>query len=673
MGVNLRLDRAAWWAAALLLCACPSDDSAPPAPVEDYDSGLPPFLDAGRSDGGNRDGGDSAADAAPSLGPLIELLEPTVDSIVVGSTLNARCHVERNPEGEPVDPASVKVALYADDTATAFVTQVANSTGEADVFTADISLVAAPHGRVRVECSADDVTTGKHHNSSSLSVLVDRGPSISFLSPAEDGFVKGDVSEGEDARIRFKVEPQSLSDDDTGAAIDDIAVTVNGKAIASIEESSTEEYVYSFGLDFGDDSFFTVVPNTLSVRVDARNVRMPAGSASTILSVGVDGDGPEITVRAPLGVGGVNPIVSGKVDVVLEIKDELAGVDPTSVAMTISGRTYPVDALGNGRYGSTFEVGEFPNTADLTLNFTAKDKNGISTKASQIVRIDDQPPWVSLMPHLVRELSVKAPPTPNECSGAFDPLGDAPDDGQIISKAVRLRALAWDRARRVSGQQILHYAMVDPESVDIVVQHDPGVPLLINSRGIPGGPCDAINLQPAGGATAPVVIELDALTPAGTAPLGLDPVVVGPNTIEWESNLADEPNVVGQCSPKGGTPPTLLCSNPYMTRMIKHTVPGNFAVVFGINFQASSICTGDFYSTPTPGPLCMVAQARDTAGNSSFSAPLRLCAEYPDGEDNVETCPDGVLDGITCTDGCILPANFGPNASDRMPSVIRID
>lgn len=61
------------------------------------------------------------------------------------------------------------------------------------------------------------------------------------------------------------------------------------------------------------------------------------------------------------------------------------------------------------------------------------------------------------------------------------------------------------------------------------------------------------------------------------------------------------------------------------------------------------------------------------AGNSSFSVPIRLCVEYADGEDSVVTCPPGVRDGITCTDGCVLPASFGSDAPDRMPPVVNVN
>jgi hypothetical protein len=671
MGVKLGSNRAAWWGAALLLCACTGGGGAPPAPVEDpdMDATTSPRPDAGRNDGGNRDGGgDGASEAgadsggaeageagALELGPLLELLEPEPDSVVTGSTVGVRCRAERNPDGELVNPSSVKVALYLDDEVTPFATQVARSTSEADVFNAEVSLAEAPHGAIRIECSADDVAQQKHHSNLSIDALVDRGPRITFLIPVEGSFVQADVSDGEDVRVRFKVEPQPLHADDPGAEIDEIDVAVGGKPFAAIEQSSTEEHVYSFGLDFGDKAMFTVVPDTLSVRVDARNARTPSAASSESIAVGVDGDGPTIVVRAPVGVGGAEPIVSGKVDVLLEIKDALAGVEPSTVEMTIGSRSYPVESLGNNLYASTFEIGEFPGTSDLTLNFIAYDKLAIQTTGSQGVRIDDQPPWLSLMPPLVRELVPRTEPTPDECSGAFDPLGDAPNDGQTVFKAMRLRALAWDRARQVSGQGLLHYSMVDQTSVDLVVQHDTSVPLLINSRGVAGAPCDAVNLQPAGG-NAPVVIELDPMLPAGAAPVA--------------GSLASEPNVTGLCVGKSGSPPAELCFNPEMTRIIKHAVPGAFPVVYGVNVT-SSICTGDYYSNPTPGPLCMLAQARDNAGNASFSWPIRLCVEYADGEDNVVTCPSGVLDDVTCTDGCELPAAFGPNASDRMPTVLQ--
>jgi hypothetical protein len=133
-------------------------------------------------------------------------------------------------------------------------------------------------------------------------------------------------------------------------------------------------------------------------------------------------------------------------------------------------------------------------------------------------------------------------------------------------------------------------------------------------------------------------------------------------------NLATEPSAVGACigSISGQCIPNTLGNDTTMTRIIRHSAPGNHPVVFADSPAPSgSRSTGTDYVSADPGWQCLVAAAKDNAGNFAFSAPLRVCLEF----DGV-TCDSTPPASLTCTDGCVIPAQFLRDAADRMPRLI---
>jgi hypothetical protein len=667
--------------------ACGDGGGAKPAPQDPFDDGTD--MDAGKPlDAGRRD---AAADAGPVLGPLIEVLspvetdDPASADIVVGSTLTVRCSVKRNPKGELVDTKSVKVTIYAGDETKAAISQVATSTSEAEVFQAEnINLVNVPHGVIRVECTASDVATKVQTSSVGAYTLYDQGPKISFLDPMDKGYVSvGKGDKGTDVVIRFKVEPQPLGDDDDdGAAIGEIKASVAGKVIPAIEPSTTEEDVYTFPIDFSDTQFFSAIPKTLSVRIDATNSRKPKPRTATAnLAVGVDSEGPVITVKSPARVANQDPVVSGKVDILLEVKDTLAGVNATSVQIQIQKNAegpgtpgndfYQAQPLGDGTYSVSFETGTYSGRPRITITLLAKDNVGIATESSLTVDVDTVPPWISLDAPTVREFKLG---TPNLCSGAFDPLGDAVNEGVVVGDAYRVRALIWDRPLTASMQTSSRYAMIDNASVRLYIQHNVSVPLLIDSDGDPNHECDKINVNVANSAQAPTAIVLSPVKTAGTAVpagywVGADPSYTFQEDMSGEPSVED-PNVPSSYICHSITAsfgnPKPISPDTTMTRVIKHVVPGNYEVVYADSPTASGTrSTGvDYY--PPPGWACLVAAAKDNAGNAAFSPPMRVCAQRMG-----VTCESTPPPSITCTDGCVIPSKFARDAPNAMPRVLQ--
>jgi hypothetical protein len=682
MGGMLRTNLVRLYAVTALVAtgAC-GDGGAKPAPIDGLDE-----MDGGGIGTGMRDASrrDSSVDAGPVLGPLIEVVspeetdDPASSAVVSGSSLTVRCSIKKNPKGEDVNPKSAKVAIYANDEAQPVLSQVAASTSDEEVFQAEnISLAEVPHGTIRVECSASDLATKVQTSATSIYTLYDQGPKITFLEPMDKGFVSvGKGDKGTDVVVRFKVEPRPLSDDDDGAELAEVKASVGGKPVPAIEPSTSEENVYSFPLDFNDTEFFSAVPKTLSVRIDATNSRKPTARSSVAnLAVGVDSEGPTITVRSPVRVGGLDPVVSGKVDLVMDVKDALAGVNASTVQIQIQKNGtgagapgsdfYQAQALGDGVFTVSFETGTYSGRPRITITLLAKDNVGIATESSLTVDVDTVPPWISLDPPTVRELTLKAPM--NECSGPFDPLGDAVNEGVVIGDTYRVRALIWDRPLTATNQTSSRYAMIDNTSAKLYIQHSTNVPLLIDSDGDANHECDKINTSVENTALAPTAIMLAPVRTAGTAPASGTWVQVTPSTFQFQVDMTADPSVVGMCT---STPATLegpkpISSDTTMTRVIKHRVPGNNDVVYADSPAVSgSRVTGSDYNPP-PGWACLVATAKDNAGNFGFSPPMRVCAERLG-----VTCEATPPPSITCTDGCVIPAKFLPGATGAMPRVI---
>lgn len=693
---------------AMMVSAC-SDGGAPPAPLPG-DDGDDERMDAtvrdarvaeGGADGGEAgaDGGEAGAgDASLSaLGPLMKVLSPvsTEDpdsaNVVVGASMKVICQALRNPAGELVNPGSVKVNLYEDGKSKVLITQVATSTTTAGVFEADVSLKDIPHGKVRVECVASDTSTTPLTAAVDITALYDKGPEITFLSPA-GGYVAAGTDSGEDVRVRFKVAPRALGTSvDVGATVKSIAVTVGGKAIPAPSRSTTEDDVYSFGVDFNDTALFSVVPDTLNVRVNAETGRLTGTNAAVAtLSVGVDSVGPVITVRAPARVGGLDPVVSGKVDVVLEVTDALAGVEPTSVELRIEKleggkQAYPT-SLGTtaGQFVASFDTGSFPGLPSLAVTLVARDKVGIETQSNLSIDIDTVAPWISLDPYPVREIANVS--GTDQCSGAFDPLGDAVNEGVpavdpvsgLPAQGYRPRALIWDRPLTIAGVPNVRHAMINTSTARLYIQHNTDVPLLIDSDNDPNHECDRIELSTGNTDKAPVTLLLSPILPQGTAfPAGS---WQGPNfVLDFDSAPSARSPSTNQpiCTSISPTFPgpapltgtTVPQGNPnVMSRIIRHTATGALPVVYAYSPVAAAndpSLTGKYYPVPRAGWACLVAVAEDNARNFAFSEPMRVCTEYG----GAAACGP-VPPSLTCTDGCVIPERFKRSAAG-MPSFLR--
>jgi hypothetical protein len=666
-----------------LLAACGGDGGAQAAPIgREEDSGTPTVTP---KDAGAADAKADAASVSNPNGPVLSVVTPTPtddpssSDVISASAISVRCEVRKNPKGEIVDPTSVKVSIYQGEMTKAVLTQKATATGEADLYEAqNINLSDVAHGTIRIECEAADLGSKVERSMQSITTLLDKGPAIAFLSPMEKGYVSAARklgSQGIDVSIRFRVSPQPLGEDDPGAAVTEVKAMVAGKQVPKIEPSTVEKDVYTFSLNFEDKTFFTVIPPSLSIRIEATNARSMPRVSSAVLNVGVDAVGPVITVKQPLGSGGGLPVVSGKVDVILTVSDALAGVKNDSVEVRIATDvpnmpvTYIASQISPGTYAASFETGRFPNRAILNISLAATDQVGIETITSMNVDVDSVPPWISLDPPNVREYYPKAQAGP-QCTGSFDPLGALDPSGSymgmvndldVIAKAFRPAALLWDRPLSIPNV-VSTVALIDVTTPKFYIQHNTSVPLLIDSDQDANHECDRINTSTEDTSKAPAALVLSALAPVGVAyPAGN---WVAPNS--FVEDLTTAPSVEGLChtTPPGVYPGQApLAVDTVLRRIIRHTVQGGAPVVFVNNPAASGLrSTGLDYQGAQPGWACLAATAKDRAGNSAFSPPLRVCFKF-DGETCTSPPP-------TCTDGCVIPALFSATAEGRMNTVL---
>lgn len=686
MGGKLSMKRVRLLGVAALLAAQGCGDSgAMPAPLGDVPD-VVDDMDAGPRDASVRR--DAGGDAGTVLGPLIEVTSPTAtddassEDVVTGSTLTVRCSIAKNPKGEAVDPKTTKVSIYAGNDTKAAITQVATSTSESDIFQAEnISLADLAHGVIRIECSGSDVATKVQSSAASIWTLYDAGPKITFINPRENGFVSvGDGKMGTDVVVRFKVEPQLLADEDEGGAIANVAASVGGKPIDTIEASTTEADTYSFPLDFSDTSLFTAIPKTLSLRVDASNKRRPkARMTSATLAVGVDSEGPTITVTKPARVGGQDPVVSGKVDVIMEIKDALAGVNNDTVEIRVEklggGKdTYRATSQGMGTFAASFETGSYPGLPSLNVTLVARDNVGIETTSNLSIDIDTVAPWLTLDAPTVREVNEKFP-NPNDCTGAFDPLGastprddgaDGVIEGTIAGRAFIPRVIIWDRPLRLPSDSIVtRYAMIDNTTTRLYVQHNAGVPLLIDTDDDPANECDGISNNSEDTSKAPVVLVLSPVKAQGQGPLAtrIDTSTPTPMTVQ---DVRSDPDASDLCVASiSGSQPARLASDTSLTRVIKHVATGDNPVLYVDSPTSSGLrVTGKAYVSGREGWACLVAVAKDNAGNFGFTPPMRVCIDG-----GLGTCASAGPPP-SCTDGCTIPAKFLADAPDRMPRLL---
>lgn len=477
----------------------------------------------------------------------------------------------------------------------------------------------------------DATTAGGTTASASVSIYVDGGPSISFLQPADNAYVKGSVivtaivtdSRAEVKSVKFSVGQTELP---SGAV-------------------SSSGVQYTATIDFG--SFDPPLDGPQIVSVTAVNGNAITSVASRKFTV--DNTGPAISSTKPASGGLIGKLITIEAKV-----EDAAGVMAGSVVAVVAHGDihFEVDLVkgDDGLYRKVFDTTQLPEHAIFpSISFRAQDVLGNQSSVGYLVSLDNTPPIVDLDPpanfRLIRN--------DGTCSWPFDPVGpDAIDDGSVVNQLFDIRARIEDEGNEAltGSMDFVVIAGVDPASVKVLILDDTSRPLVVDTSDPPDGICDDIN---------PELIPSVSPQSAKDAQL-LDMVSLPANSGAGDFSL--EPG--SACSGNQAIPEPFckttysLLKDKYMTYSLgsKTGIPSIWSIgpVAGDEVQ----CAGrqfDASNNLRDGYACVAAVASDHLGNKQVSRPIRMCVAAQVGS---TACTPAAMGGaalasvtISATDG----------------------
>lgn len=659
------MNRLTWLAGGLVLasivaCGGGSDDRDPPPGGGGADAA--PLPDGGDGDGdGDSDAGD---DPMSTDGPVLEIVSPTepdagdfsTDALITENAVSVVCRATANPDtGELVDAASVTVSA----TSGAISREAAAlPTGEAGTFAALIDLTGMENGALSLGCSARDLSDDMRTSAVSIDTFLDLGPRVQVLAPLADSRYAAA------ANLTFTVTADPVAMADTGAEpnFDAVTATIGGQPIADLERQGN---TYSAEIVFDDFEPALDGPQILVVRAPNTRTDTAVVREQTVEFI-VDSDGPAIAVQSPAA----GELVSGLMTVTASITDP-GGIQTNSVVATIAGvNQFSLQRLEGDTYEGTFDTRllgtnlVFPN-----LIVRARDASGNQSSVGLVVTLDNVPPVASLDSAPLREGKLNSDGL-LECSVLFDPLGDdAANDGQSVPQLFEIRGRVEDYGNggTATSGVFVPVAGVDEGAVELFLLDDETGALIVDTDG--DGVCDAINplLVPTS-----VPVASDEVARIDLAAIG----EAGASHYPGGETFSDP--AFGACI--AGTEaeaPGPVCLGTPASRVIRTEI-GTDPVIYSVPPLADQRCMGNAIDAAATnladGWMCAALGVRDTLGNSSVSAPLRLCVDAD--LDGAEDCPavdtiappgerpdcTGTYDqGTNTVDAaadCTLPADF---------------
>jgi hypothetical protein len=560
------------------------------------------------------------------------------EGVVSGSEIEVLCTARSSsePDAEDLDRASVKLQLL-DAEGELVEEKPGEPTTKADEYSNTFIVTNYPAGQIRFRCTATD-DAGSHTGEHEIGNFLDKGPIITFITPdADSAHPLGAL-----LSVEFEVEPSLLSEDDEGATVESVMLEAGGVAIPLAKKGGG---VHRLSLDLTDPALFTPAPNgSFPLTVRATNSRSPTPvTAVTTQDAAVDGAGPTLKITFP----GNEAVVGGKVPLTFEASDEVSGIDPESIIVTLNSIEHPYQESDPnwGRPMANTFVYEFDttNTGDdakvqITVNVDAKDQvgNAADVAASVLLYLDNYPPSVDLDP-----LNVRGVNDDGECTISFDPVGPiAVNDEAQIGTAGTFRALVWENTNELAGLPVKYHAGTNPARVRLYLRPTGG--LLVNTDTDPFcddvvdvESTDSFALDPVPAQGAPAWAQDDDVEPTAeslsciTKPFAeVDPISCGPTV------------------------------NSDMWQVIKHGDGEN--VIYGTQI-ATATCTGSGWEFGTKvnadGWVCFAARAVDFTENVGISRPIRVCVDDPEipGE---PPCKTGASPP-SCTVDCTPPPQWG--------------
>jgi hypothetical protein len=612
--------------------------------------------------GGAAEGGEAGANEGSSLAPIVKITSPAaVDDPNIGPVVLDVVHVvcvvtPGSSPGATVAASSVSIEAVGADGKSIQKTVGTVSVSDPTQFTSDFTLnaTAAPNGPISFKCSASDSSSPPNTGSAIVDTFIDHGPNITAILPPPPRQTALQYYELGVVPFEFTVTPASLSAADDQSAVDQVTLSINNVPIdISSAENPKKKGTYSGEVNLGDPVLFKTTPNgPVSVGITATNKRTPVPSghsgvkATASYDFGVDGQGPQITITSPSTADGV--VVGRLVNLVFTVNDTQSGVDLSTLTVKLNSQEIHIfDPTQWGHDGNkfTFTIPDTTavagSTVQLQVDIEVSDlaKNHALAATAQYW-IDTNPPIVDLDPEKLEEVDVNS----GKCSEPFDPLGDSPNDGDVVKSLSIFRALVWDQTNPGDGAKVLHYSGTDVGSVRLYAQADPSQPLLIAAHNT-DGVCDEIaTAGTANVTTAPVPFQLGPLGQVGSS-------YFGPGATA----------IAGLCTVgAAGAPPPKLCKGiSSLSRIINHDVGPREDVVYTVTSTVDLECTGkdlDLSASLPNGWVCLAARGVDYAGNVGVSAPIRVCLNsinHP-----TPACANSSVDIPTCVASCTPPGHF---------------
>ena len=331
---------------------------------------------------------------------------------------------------------------------------------------------------------------------------------------------------------------------------------------------------------------------------------------------------PVITLVTPAD----GTIVAGTVRIVVKVEDPDGVMD---VRATVGSQTIVFTRITAGMP----DFQGFMNTAPLAglvspqVLVRAEDTVGLASTLGFQVILDNVGPLAALDPANVRVTKPPAMATggPDYCSHDFDPLGpDAPNDGEAVPQLFELRARIADLGNTGSLNSTLYIPNAGIATANLYVFDDTTKPLVVDTNA--DGFCDAINptIIPT---TTPMlaneaaVSSLVPIAPAGAANFMLGDTYGGNNAAP-----------TCQADSAAMTAPGAMCiGEPGATTVIETSFTG-LTQIYGMPVVSSFNCLGFAFDARATGIAdgwaCAAVLTTDGVGNTSVSAPLRICIDY---------------------------------------------
>jgi len=607
-------------------------------PLPPIDSG--PDGDVNNQIDGDVDGAEDVVILPDELDADVDGPEVIITAPVGGETLYGENYLVKAtilPVSDPLDYETI--TAYVDGTTYAMT--VDTNTPNGFKITVDVGGLAEGNHVLRV--TARDI--GGRLSYADVRFNYDRGPVISIYSPTVNGRYHGGVNLALKVSDNDGVLPSSVT-----ATLANKNIVLTQSNVSSTTANGSPIWIeYTGSVIFNDAMFNPPLTGTQRLTISAENAI--GNDTSKFVDFTVDNEGPSIRVTSHVEGQIIGSITFFRAEIL-----DPAGVLASSVFAIIGNNdvqfVIPLRAAeGTYVYEGSFDTSVLPNTFIWpALQVFATDLLGNESSVAFQLALDNQPPLISLDPPENMRLAKKNADRLFECSRVFDPVGwYAADDGDLVAQVFWLRARVEDQGNVAVGAVWSPLALVNRATVELFILDDARLPLVVDMNG--DGHCNDINpnliptITVSGDPRETLKLNMVALEPTGIADYRTDMVtpVFPPPCQAW--GVANDP-------------PDSLCPavENDLSVLVWYTYDKTEPSIYGLppfNSGSPLTCSGIQFDSRAnniaEGWACIAVKATDNVGNTSVSAPLRVCIDYNPYDANVPADCMNLLNVPNCS------------------------